>query len=140
MSNIIFDQIQYKPSVVKELYELLDSRKHRISHEKLPSFEKHNEFVLNHPYRYWWIVRLENKAIGSVYITYENGIGINLKLEDISLHKEVITKTINEFTPLPPIPSVRPEFFFVNTAPTNTSLIEALECLGCKESQKTYVL
>lgn len=138
MSAIIFEQIKSESSILKELYELLDSRKYSISHESLPSFEDHKEFVENHPYRFWWILRKEKKAIGTAYITRENGIGINLKVEEISIYQKVIARVTEEFDPLPAIPSVRPHFFFVNAPPSNTSLNQALEKLGYRVTQKTY--
>ena len=78
----------------------------------MPDFNQHAEFVSNHPYQKWWIVRKENELIGSVYITTENAVGINLTCDNTDFCKEIISWVISENTPLPPIPSVRPSFSY----------------------------
>ena len=39
------------------LFEILKKRTHTISHKSLPTFQEHKKFVLNHPYRVWFIVK-----------------------------------------------------------------------------------
>ena len=109
-----------------------------ISHQKLPSFEEHEEFVKSHPYRQWWLVLENSKLIGSVYLTEDNAIGINLIEEDQRIYFGILEKIIHENKPLPPIPSVRPKFFYVNVAPENLILKETLAKLGAKHTQCSY--
>ena len=115
-------------------------RNFSISHEKIPSFEKHEKFVKSHPYRKWWLILDDSKLIGSVYLTNENAIGINLIKEDVEIYCRIIEKIIHENLPLPPIPSVRPEFFFVNVAAKNQLLKDALDKIGAKHTQCSYRL
>ena len=130
MSNFELKSVCRKSSSVRALYELLKVRKFSISHQKLPSFEEHEEFVKSHPYRQWWLVLENSKLIGSVYLTDDNAIGINLIEEDQRIYFG------NK--PLPPIPSVRPKFFYVNVAPENLILKETLAKLGAKHTQCSY--
>ena len=58
------------------LYKLLLSRKFNISHRKSPSIEDHRAFVLNHPYRNWYLIKFESDYIGTLYLSNENIIGI----------------------------------------------------------------
>ena len=45
---------------ISELFQILKKRKFNISHEDLPDFNNHRNFVLNHPYRLWKIVKNKN--------------------------------------------------------------------------------
>ena len=138
MSNFELKSVCRKSASVRTLYELLKVRKFSISHQKLPSFEEHEEFVKNHPYRRWWLVLENSKLIGSVYLTDDNAIGINLIEEDQRIYFGILEKIIHENKPLPPIPSVRPKFFYVNVAPENLILKETLAKLGAKHTQCSY--
>lgn len=43
---------------INVLYGLLNSRIHKISHKNIPSLEEHSNFVRNHPYRAWLLVKV----------------------------------------------------------------------------------
>jgi UDP-4-amino-4,6-dideoxy-N-acetyl-beta-L-altrosamine N-acetyltransferase len=123
---------------IKDLYQLLESREHSISHEQMPSLETHNEFVRNHPYRKWWLVKVDEKWAGTVYLSQENSVGINLQTHDSNLLCKIIQQVRSENEPLPAISSVRPGFFYVNVAPQNTPLQNALTDLGAKLTQSSF--
>lgn len=120
------------------LYELLTKREYSISHEELPTLEKHAQFVKNNPYRAWWLVKCLGKTIGSVYLTNENAIGVTLLYQDSEIYCQVIQVVRMQNDPLPPIPSVRPAYFFVNAAPENFPLQHALMDIGAKHTQNSY--
>ena len=63
------------------LYELLSERKQItfISHKKMPTYEEHVKFIESEPYSKWYIIQIDDKKIGSIYLTKENEIGIFLK-------------------------------------------------------------
>ena len=42
------------------------------------NFEHHSKFVSNHPYRKWFLINDQIRFVGSIYVTYENTIGINI--------------------------------------------------------------
>ncbi len=123
------------------LYQQLCSRNHSISHVGLPSFQDHQEFVANHPYRAWYIITFDNNILGSVYIQYDNSIGLNC-CEEISVKqlKSILDAVTNSLRPLPAKPSVRVDKFFLNVAASNLTLQNKLKILGLKESQRSFIL
>ena len=68
----------------KMLYHLLGERPKlaNISHHKMPTFEFHEQFVMNHPYDKWYIIEAptlgSSRDVGSVSITSRNEIGIGI--------------------------------------------------------------
>ena len=66
---------------IRFLYQLLKERDPRanISHKKMPSYSEHEKFVKSKPYDKWYIIKLKNKKIGSIYLTAQNEIGIFIK-------------------------------------------------------------
>ena len=71
----------------KILYELLKNRKHSISHKEMPTYEEHEEFCKNNPYRLWFILFSGDSPIGTFYLTEDNRIGINL-IDGLSIKSE----------------------------------------------------
>lgn len=65
------------------LYQLLSERDPRanISHRKMPTFQQHIKFVDSKPYSKWYIIIVNNKKAGSIYLTHMNEVGIFLKKE-----------------------------------------------------------
>lgn len=126
---------------VQILYRLLESRKHPISHTILPSYEDHEAFVRDHPYRAWLLVRDADNYIGSVYVHTDNTIGVNLEGERVAdCFDEVLDQVLEAYDPLPAVKSVRHGSFAINVAPTNRALISALETRGCAVAQVTYLV
>ena len=117
------------------LYDLLEERNpiSNISHKKMPSFQSHIKFVLSKPYKKWYVVKMSNNSIGSIYLSYQNEIGFFLKKEhaDVKLAKFVI-KLFMEKNPL--------NEYFVNISPRNTKLIKFYKNLGFSLLQKTFKL
>ena len=81
---------RWAPEQIEILLDLLRKRKHSISHERIPDPEDHAEFVTNHPYRIWWLVRADERVIGAAYLTKENALGI--QLTTTLRHTKVIEK------------------------------------------------
>ena len=126
---------------IDALYSLLKRRNHAISHQSMPSFDDHQAFVKNHPYRVWFLVTSAAGYVGSVYLTDQNTIGINLLDECIeALIPFIIHEIKSTYKPLSAMKSVRAGCFSVNVAPSNTTLRSALESYGCCISQVSYKL
>ena len=84
---------------------------------------------------------MDGTYVGSLYVSNENTIGINLEDEFISLIVSQIINFVREnFKPLPPIPSVRSDKFAVNVPPSNIRLANALEAVDAKVAQIAYLL
>jgi hypothetical protein len=63
------------------LYDLLLHRNaiENISHKKMPSFKQHLKFLNLKPYKKWYIIIQNQKKIGSIYLSFQNEIGIQLQ-------------------------------------------------------------
>ena len=122
----------------KILYDLLLKRTFRISHQLMPNFDDHVNFILEHPYRSWFLLKDKDMYLGSFYIHNDNSIGINL----ITYEEEIVTwclEFINkEFEPLSPIKSVIPPFFYLNVSPENTEMISLLKREGHEQIQLSF--
>ena len=130
----------FKKSHLEILYELLKKKEFNISHEKLPTFEEHKNFVEDNPYRKWYLLQSKKQIIGSIYITSDNIIGINIPNAKTKEYFNSINLIINKINPLKPIKSLRSKNFCVNTNPQNRFLIKALEKLSMELIEKTYRL
>jgi len=133
-------KVQKKKDHIDLLYSLLKQRKISISHKSIPSKKNHQEFVSNHPYREWFLVFSEDEAIGSVYLSKDNSIGIFLKRNDKKEVKYLIELILKEYKPLKPIKSVRGSYFHFNVNPDDKFLIKVLLDLRMKHIQSTFIL
>jgi hypothetical protein len=141
INNTIFEEIIPDNDQIITLYDLLNRRTHRISHNNLPSFDEHKLFVDNHPYRAWYLVNFRAMAIGSFYISKDNAIAINLvDKESVDLISKIIMFVCDKYTPLKPIPSVRSGMFAINVAPSNEFLLDAMNEIGAKVAQTTFFI
>lgn len=138
---IEFESVVPTEAQIERLFELLSARRHRISHRDATSFDSHKRFVETHPYRVWYLVKQDGEPVGSVYLGEDNAIGVNI--EDRAIDAclgPALDKITQEFKPLPSIPSVRPNRFFINVPPSNAALIAGLEKRGCALLQLSFAL
>ena len=63
------------------LYDLLKEKRpeQNISHTHLPTYEEHVAFNDAQPYGEDYIVTVDGKSVGRVYITRQNEVGIHIK-------------------------------------------------------------
>ena len=122
----------------KILYSLLLKRTFKISHELMPDFDEHIKFVVENPYRGWFLLKSEDVYLGSFYIHKDNSLGINL----ISYEEEKVLWCLEfikkEFEPLAPIKSVVPPFFYLNVSPENNEMISSLKREGHEQIQLSF--
>lgn len=137
--SLEFKKVKGHDEDIQTLYELLAIREISISHKAMPSFEEHRDFVLNHPYRSWYLVRKNNTVLGSVYFHFDNSIGINMPRQSSDVILATLEKATLIHQPLPGIKSVRSGVFFVNVNPQNMALELALRRLGWSVLQVSYV-
>lgn len=140
IEDIEFKKIIPTNSQIDELYALLVDRKYSISHKKVPSKSEHSDFVSQHPYVAWYLAYKNTSLIGSVYVQFDNSIGINLTEVFESDVVSVINYIKNNHKPLLPIKSVRSSEFFVNVASENTNYIQILKNLGKEEVARSFVI
>tara|TARA_Y100001968_G_C19260693_1_gene669097 strand:- start:476 stop:919 length:444 start_codon:yes stop_codon:yes gene_type:complete len=125
-------------SHLDSLYTILDSRKFNISHSSMPTYSEHCNFVQNNPYRFWYFVEKNSKIIGTIYITYENNIGINLINPEKDHYFESLKLIFSKHKPLPPKNSIISKYFIINSNPNNINLINALNELRTDHIQNSY--
>ena len=67
-------------SDVEFLFNLLKERDPRanISHNKMPTYDEHVNFVKSKPYSKWYIIFKSEQKVGSIYLSKNNEIGIFL--------------------------------------------------------------
>ena len=125
---------------IEKLYVQLEKRVHNISHTHIPSFKEHEKFVLNHPYREWFILMDKDRAIGNVYIQFDNSIGLHFDSpKNFDKVFEVLRLIKISFLPLPAMPSVRIGEFFFRVPSGNHLLQERLSILGFHEVERVFV-
>ncbi len=114
------------------LYELLSERKQItfISHKKMPTYEEHVKFIESEPYSKWYIIQIDDKKIGSIYLTKENEIGIFLK-ESIQ-RRGIGSNALNELIDINP--GLR---YLANINPKNEKSIKFFKKSGFKLIQYT---
>lgn len=139
-AKIEFEKIIATQAQIETLYLLFQQRSHKISADAI-DYTEHTKFVISHPYREWYLIKVTGLYVGSFYISQENTVGLNIK-EDCThdVVKKVATFVRENYEPLPPILSVRGKDFAINVPPTNTVLAAILESLDARLIQKTYSL
>jgi hypothetical protein len=139
-NDLSFLPVSNSEKDIEALYKLLNDRSHNISHNSLTSFNEHKSFVLNHPYREWFLIKNRNLVVGSIYILKSNGIGININNDDGIIIKESIEWILTNFEPLPEIKSIRSKYFHINVHPDNKAMSNCLSKLDSMLIEHTYIL
>jgi hypothetical protein len=136
---ITFEAVNGSTTQIKALYHLLKIRTHNISHKSIPTFEQHAQFVINNPYRVWYLLAGNDGYFGTVYVAENNNIGINMDSSRlIDILKIIIKKIESEIRPLPPITSIRNEKFTINVPISNQIMISAIKEIGYEPIQITF--
>ena len=110
---------------ISHLYELLEYRGQNISHKTLPTFTEHKRFVLEHPYKTWWLLfsPTTDELIGSIYIGKDNSVGLNLKFEKISFSATYLFEELGRLVkPNEPRKSIVSNQYFINASPRDFRL------------------
>ena len=142
MKKLILEDVNSSNNHKIFLFEMFQKRKEndRISSSIDLSFEEHCRFINEHPYRYWFLLKKTDRYIGSLNISNENSIGVQLLESHQSYFEVVIHQVLETYEPLPAIPSVRPSNFIVNISPKNNQLETILQKMGASCIQKTFKL
>lgn len=127
-TQFLWDLFQQKPTHKK------------ISSVQELSFDAHTAFVKNHPYEAWMIIELQSQDLGSVFLTKFNEVGISLLPAENHRFLEVLKAIVEEFRPLPQIPSFRNGSFVINSSVNDVKQITAVEQIGAKPIQVTHSL
>lgn len=117
------------------LYELLKEREPstNISHQKMPTYNEHMNFVHSKPYSKWYIIYCGRNKVGSIYLSKQNEIGIFIK--EVFFIKGIGTDALKLLMEL----NTR-ERFLANINPKNKKSIEFFKKNRFKILQHTYEL
>jgi hypothetical protein len=139
---IDFESVEKNDEHARVLYDLLLARdvKQNISHQSKPDYEEHENFVFNHPYRAWYLVKNGNEYIGSVNILESNTMGLYISVDNVAAIKKAVQFLKDQYKPLPPIKSVRQKGFVINVAIGNTAMEKIILNLDGQAVQTTYLL
>jgi hypothetical protein len=125
------------------LYQLLEERtsEEAISHQYMPSYAEHIQFVRERPYRAWYLLQ-DDGVIGAVSVNDRNEIrvGIIRSRKTPALVREAILAITRLHQPLKAIPSDRVGRYVMNVNPANTDLAGVLDSMGAVHIQSTYAL
>jgi hypothetical protein len=137
--DIVLEEIVPTKEQIVELYNQLKQRTFSISHKAVPQYEDHIDFVSNHPYRAWFIIKQKKNVIGTIYVQHDNSIGLNFTN---NVTEEQIAKILSmvtaQLSPLDAAPSIRFGEFFLNVSSSNIELQNKLKNIGLTESQRSF--
>ena len=139
-SSLKFIRVKDKEEHITALYDLLKTRIFNISNTQLPSPEEHKNFVINNPYRAWYLIEKNKSFIGSVYLLKNNCVGIYVSIQEDEVVRKVINWIHKYKKPLPEIKSIRAPYFHVNLSPDNFVLAAILQDMHYKPVQVTWSL
>lgn len=115
------------------LFKLLQDRKPNvsISHKKMPTYLQHVEFIESKPYEKWYIVLLDEKNIGSTYLSKNDEIGISLieEMQGKGMGSRILELIIEKN------PRNR---YLANINPNNSRSVRFFEKNGFKLIQHTF--
>lgn len=136
--RILFSKVEPTENQISTLYSLLKARKHNISHQIMPEFPVHQEFVHSQPYRAWFLVHNNSSPIGSVYLKDDNCIGLNLNEINTLFISVSLNFIFSKYSPNPTQSSFVPPYFYINVSPQNVDLIKVLKDMECELLQTSY--
>tara|TARA_B110001450_G_C17441860_1_gene408293 strand:- start:213 stop:482 length:270 start_codon:yes stop_codon:yes gene_type:complete len=84
------------------------------------------------------LVYEKESLLGSIYVTYENAIGINFLDIQNECNAAIVNHVLENIDSMPAKPSLVQSDFYCNVAPENKDLIELLKKLGAVISQVSY--
>lgn len=141
--------VRGNPDAAPFLYELLGERPREnfISHEQLPARDEHEEFVAEHPFRYWYLVSCESGDgnaddlyVGAVEVTDRNEIGVSIlkRHQRRGYGSGALELFMATHEPLPPIKAIRNGHWLANIAQYNIGSKLFFAAAGFQAIQETW--
>lgn len=137
--DIVLEEIVPTKEQIEELYNQLKQRTFSISHKAVPQYDEHIDFVSNHPYRAWFIIKQTKNVIGTIYVQHDNSIGLNC-IDNVTEEQieKILSMLTSQLSPLEAVPSARFGEFFLNVSSSNIELQDKLKNIGLTESQRSF--
>lgn len=140
---MILVDVYATPDAVDVLYRLMAERpiESCVSHMRLPTMDEHVRFIATKPFRYWYLLQVDQHYVGALECTTQNEIGVSLLCEYRRNH--YATEALNLFfqthKPLPGIPAIRNENWLANIAMNNNGSKRFFAGIGFKPIQETWM-
>jgi hypothetical protein len=136
--ELALSNVAEEPDNIRMLFNLLLARPKGISHEFVPNYNEHTNFVVTHPYVAWYFVLADGVPVGSCYIKDDNSIGLNSEFENYEELSNVLQMLLKRHVPQPEIKSVRPAYFYINVSSNNARIQQQLAAIGLNPIQLSF--
>jgi hypothetical protein len=137
--GIVFEKIIGSEEQIAILFDLLQKRAFNISNKEMPTVSQHTEFVRDNPYRIWYLIKINMTYSGSIYLTGNNCIGVNMVHHRYCV-KEILSAVCKKHQPLCEVKSLTPPYFHVNIPTNDVEMHQSMQELGAEKIQCTYRL
>jgi RimJ/RimL family protein N-acetyltransferase len=133
-----------EPRAEEILYALLAERPvvSRISHAQMPSIDEHASFVRSVPYRWWYLIQVDDQYVGDIHVTELNEIGLFVfkRFHRKGIATRALKLFMEKHKPLPAIPAKRVCRWQANIAPGNKAGKSFFKKHGFRTVQRTMAL
>lgn len=118
------------------LFQLLSERdpKVNISHRQMPTMAQHKKFIASRPYKSWDLIIAGSQAVGAVYLSKQNEIGLFIfkKFRSMGFGRKALGLLMKKHR--------KETRFLANVNPMNKKSMKFFEKLGFLHIQNTYEL
>jgi len=136
--ELALSNVSAEPDNIRMLFKLLLARPKGISHEFVPNYNDHSNFVVTHPSTAWYFVLADGEPVGTCYIKNDNSVGLNCEFENYGELSNVLQMLLKRHVPEPEIKSVRPAYFYMNVSSDNTKIQQQLAAIGLNPIQVSF--
>ena len=139
----LIDVYHDRKASIDYLYLLLKERTSEvnISHKALPTIQQHRKFIFRRPYRLWYLIKVNEHYVGSIYATQRNELGVFIEkqYQREGYGTQAMQELFRTRKPLPAISGVRNGSWVANINPENTKSIAFFTSLGFNHVSDAYV-
>lgn len=126
------------------LFQLLAERPRAnwISHKEMPTREDHETFVVSKPFRYWYLLEIEDVVVGALEATELNEIGVAIfqRYQRLGYARQALGVFLSTHEPLPGIAAKRNYRWLANIGYENHGSQKFFRVCGFVPLQVTYVI
>lgn len=122
------------------LYQLLKERpaEINISHRKMPTWDEHVAFFNSRPYQAWYLIEVDNVAVGAIYLTKPAGPSRAGDEIGVFLFEGARRRGYAKQAVMTLMERHGQRRYLANIAPSNAASTALFEGLGFRHIQNTY--
>lgn len=136
--DINFEEFSNSRTQQEFLHRLINEKKFNISNKGQVSYEQHINFLNNHPYKKWYLIKEGEEYIGTFYIQYDNSVAINCLQPSYAAVCTVVSHLVESESISPPSPSSIPPYFYLNVPYGDEMQTKISIDLGLLPIQKSF--